>query len=243
MIAEPTTPHRQTLTAVRVTVWGGVLVIGGILLAMALYGGWFGGEPAARKFSIFCDYLSMLGRTRNYDNHSNLAASLVFNAALVGTGILYAVFWPGRGRFIPDSRTRRTVTLCGWVMAAGLASLGLAPENLYPHLHPLLTVPPVMFGTAATLLCMFKTAPGFDNPRVVRWTMAAFGLAFVIASVLRLLVAVNRIDHRPALPIMQKVLIIMIVAWTFRQAWLMRQALLAGAGQDAPHGRARTSTN
>ncbi|MFA5203274.1 MAG: hypothetical protein WC708_02620 [Lentisphaeria bacterium] len=221
----PAAARRRILWSARITVAGGILVLAGIALAMALHAGWFGGTPDARKFSLLFDYLSMLGRTCNYDGNSNLAASLVFNAALVGTGILYAFFWPGRSHFIPGARIRRTVVICGWLMAAGLASLGLAPENLFPRLHPLLTGPPVVFGTVATLLCLRASDPRFDGRRATRLTVAVFGLAVAVAAVLRLLVALGQLHHRPCLPIMQKVLIFLIVAWTFRQAWLMQRTV------------------
>ncbi|MFA5204756.1 MAG: DUF998 domain-containing protein [Lentisphaeria bacterium] len=229
-VTPPPNHHRLIRTSIRVTVWCGVLAVGGILLALALYCAGIPAGPAAGRPYSFCNsYLSILGHVRGPEGLSNLPACIAFNGALVGAGLLYVWFWRGRRQFVSSPRLRRFVLVCGCLMGAGLAGIGLIPEDLNPHLHELMTLPPVGFGAAAILASILGTPAAFDGRGMHRLTLVGMVGVALAAVAVKLLAETGQIGHRPAFPTMQKVMVIVMVSWTFWQAWRMHRALPAAS--------------
>jgi len=220
--------HPQIRTSIRVTVWCGALAIGGILLALVLYRAGIPAGPAAgRPYSFLGNYLSILGHVRGPEGLSNLPACIAFNAALVGAGLLYIWFWRGRVQFIPTPGLRRFILVCGCLMAAGLAGIGLVPEDLNPHLHELMTLPPVLFGGTAILASMLGTPAAFDGRGMRPLVLAGMVLVALGIVLLKLLEVTGRIDQRTVFPATQKLMVIIMIGWTYWQAWRMHRALHA----------------
>lgn len=80
-------------------------------------------------------YLSALGLTALKDGTPNLFTSLVFNGALVLSGVMTATYFVFRGKCSKRKPLTGLLWLAGLVAGLGLAGIGIFPYNLAPHVH------------------------------------------------------------------------------------------------------------
>ncbi|MCF7837602.1 MAG: hypothetical protein K9N49_03140 [Candidatus Marinimicrobia bacterium] len=208
------------------TLWGGALVLLGFLVAYALHR-WSADPPRMGRaiFSPWLDNLSTLGWTRDPMGQDNRPAALVFALTLTGTGLLFLHFWSWRRRLVKPAGLRRAVGLCGGLMGLFLLLVGLLPENLFPRLHNGMIFPPVLLGALAILGCYLGPDPGLESRRARRVTQGVIAVAFLTAVALKGAVLLEWLPRQPALPVMQKILILLLGAWTLRQAAILRRAM------------------
>lgn len=205
-----------------VLVWLGLPILLAIPSAILFYPGEWLGPGAAKGYSFSMDFLSALGRWRTAQGIANPMSAVVFNGALVGCGLLYGIFfWPGRATFIARRHWRLVMLAGGWIMAVGLAGIGLTPYDAFPRIHD--TLCSVTLGGG--FLAVFSAIIGSDRqfePRVSRWvTIATLGLIPLAALLVNIAIDGGLMRSRPAMPLLQKGVVSLLVGWTYWQVWLM----------------------
>ncbi|HPA17865.1 MAG TPA: hypothetical protein PLU30_08955 [Verrucomicrobiae bacterium] len=205
-----------------VVLWVGVPLLLAFPCAILVYPGEWWGPGPGKGYSFSMEFLSALGRARTADGISNPWASPIFNGALVGCGMLYSLFfWPGRAAFVVRLPWRVLALACGWLMAGGLAGIGLTPYDRHPHIHDSFCSITCVSGFLAILIALMASGPRFEPP-VSRWgTLGVLVLVLVVAGLVRIGIRGGHLSSRPAMPLLQKGAISLMVAWTYWQVWLM----------------------
>lgn len=213
---------RRVRFACRVLVWVGLPILLAIPFAVLLYPGEWLGPGAAKGYSFSMDFLSALGRWRTAQGIANPISATVFNGALVGCGLLYGIFfWPGRATFVDRRHWRLLMLASGWIMAAGLAGIGLTPYDAFPRIHDTLCSVALAGGFLAVFLAIIGSDNQFEPP-ASRWvTLATLGAVPLAALLVNIAIEDDLLRSRPAMPLLQKGVVSLLVGWTYWQVWLM----------------------
>lgn len=215
----------------RAMLWLGIPLVLAFALAMLVYPGQVFGPPAGRGYSFSMEFLSALGRVRTPDGTANPLASVLFNGGLVGCGILYGMFfWPARATFVDRPLWRKLVLLSGGAMAVGIAGIGLTPFDRFPRIHDGFCSVTSVSGCLAVGVSLALSG-GRLEPIASR--RATFGLlALVVAAAIAIRVGIDGggLPTRPAMPLLQKAAVALLIGWTFWQSWLMGRCIDRGEG-------------
>lgn len=238
---DPTEMHsRWAGVACRAVLWLGVPLLLAFPCAILLYPGGHWGPTAERGYSFSMEFLSALGRGRTADGLSNPWASGLFNGALVGCGVLYSVFfWPGRVLFVRHRFLRIVVLGCGWLMACGLAGIGLTPYDRYPRIHDTLCSATCVSGFLAILIAVVDSGSRFEPSVSRRGTLGLLAFVVAVASLVRVGIDGGWLGSRPAMPLLQKGAISLMVGWTYWQVWLMSRQLAGTRQSGCPAASAK----
>lgn len=218
----------------RAVFWLGIPLVLAFGLAWLVYPGQPLGPPANRGYSISMEFLSALGRARTPDGTANPWASVLFNGALVGCGVLYGMFfWPARATFVESPFWRFSVWSCGWFMAAGIAGIGLTPFDRFPRIHDWFCSVTCASGCVAVAISLARSGGRLEPSVSRRATLGLLALVVIAAIMIRAGIDVGRIRSRPAMPLLQKAAVAMLIGWTFWQSWLMGRSAEPGEGPGA----------
>ena len=215
------TEHRQVargLTVSLVGLAGTLLLFGAAMLAFP-----GGHERMADGYSFSRHFLSAMGVTRVSNGTPNLPSCLMFNAALVLVGATFVFFWRARVLLVRNPAARRTLRLCGILMALGLAGIGLTPYDHLPHVHDRMNGLVIVCGGLGFMLCLFFTERRFERWRSRLVWLTVVALAGSVDLAIRWMVHAGHLPERPALPIMQKVFVALLMAWVAWQCVLFRR--------------------
>lgn len=205
-----------------------------LAVAMACFPG--GHSGVAEGYSFSRHVVSDLGRTRLSDGTPNPLSSVLFTAAMLVTGGATALFWRARRLFVRQPLARRAALVCGLVMSAGLAAVGLTPLNRMAALHDPVTAVTAVGGAAAILALFADADTRLESRRGKRFWLVFLGFVAGVWAVLVGLHHERLIVFRPWLPLWQKTLIASFIAWMAYQTFcLLRFCQTAGkeTGYDA----------
>jgi hypothetical protein len=144
MVAESTSPAEAgrlpwRAQAFRLTT---AACIGFVLLtfvAMALYPGGTGDDPAREGYSFFANFFSDLGITESHSGEGNVAAAALFFVALSAAGAGLVLFFVAIPHLLRRRRSAYILALIGSLFGvlSGLAYIGVAftPANLLLEAH------------------------------------------------------------------------------------------------------------
>lgn len=222
-------PAAWVRVAHRAVLWLGIPLVLVFLLAMLSYPGQVLGPPASRGYSFSMEFLSALGRVRTPDGTANPWASVLFNGALVGCGLLYGMFfWPARAIFVSRPQWRIVAWFCGCLMAVGIAGIGLTPFDRLPRIHDWFCSVTCVSGCLAVAVSLAFSGRRLE-PATSRWvTLGLLALVAAVAFVIRIGIDGGRFSARPAMPLLQKTAVALLAVWTFWQSWLMGRCLDRG---------------
>jgi len=189
-----------------------------------------GDENVRGGYSFGRHFLSAMGKTR-VGTVDNTVSCVLFNGTLVLVGIILAVFWDARALYLARAAQATALRACGVAMALSLAGIGLTPYDHFPHAHDRLTQATLLFGVLSFGLCLVWTRHGFESAgSKLGWLLflMAAGAAQVVFVTLT---SRGILPSRPALPLMQKLFVFMLMSWAGWQAWLFDRTRLSQASR------------
>lgn len=156
-------------------------------------------------YSFFGNFLSDLGRTRNWGGEDNLICSMVFNRSIVALGLSLLPFFA----FVPSTlgsgaRTSWLFALGGAVSAAGLIGIGLTPYDVYFVAHH---VALVAWLAPMFLLAIIYLALAFESDN------ASPGLIGCTIALILAVLAYGTVGFHGGYVAMQKVTAVLSIIW------------------------------
>jgi len=217
-----TPSERKRISRARALTFAGIGATCLLFLA-AMYCFPSGDEGVKGGYSFGSHFLSAMGKTRA-GSVDNTVSCLLFNGALVLVGTILAVFWDARALYLAKPTPAAALRLCGVAMALSLAGIGLTPYDYFPHAHDRLTHATVLFGVLSFGLCLVWTPRGFEGAGSKFSWLFFLVAAGAAQAVLVTLSSRGLLPSRPALPLMQKVFVLLLMSWAGWQAWLFDQS-------------------
>jgi hypothetical membrane protein len=215
--------QRRIVRAAAWSVAAGLVIVPALLgAAMTFFPG--GHAGVADGYSFHRHVLSDLGRCRLGNGSANVASRALFTTAMCFAGTVLAVFWTARSFFLSKAGLARVVRICGLLMSACMACIGLAPTDRAPALHD-----PVTGAAAAAAACAALALLADRNDRLEpraskrSWLIALLAVATGWTAMV-LLHRARILPFRPWLPIGQKALVASFIAWMAAQALALRRA-------------------
>ncbi|MBI5685090.1 MAG: hypothetical protein HZC54_08405 [Verrucomicrobia bacterium] len=198
---------------------------------------WFPGEDRGiqRGYSFGKHFLSAMGKTRT-SLSDNTVSCVIFNGTLIMAGTILVMFWKARATFLTRPMARTALRNCGLTMGLAMAGIGLTPYNIVPHLHNLMTYAVIAFGVACFGLCLFGSCQEFESTKSKAGWLTVVVAAGAAQGVFWALASKGIISSRPALPLMQKLFVLLLAAWAGWQSLLFgrmcqTQSSVADAGR------------
>jgi hypothetical protein len=217
----------RTVLRARTLTWTGIAATF-VLGALAMLAFPSGDEGVRGGYSFGHHFLSAMGKTRVNGSVSNTVSCLLFNGALVQVGIVLAVFWNARAVFLTRPAVRWAVRGCGLGMALAMAGIGCTPYDLLPRVHDPMTHTVVFFGVICFGLCLHWSPPGFESKKARIFWLGLLLAAGVAQGVFAALAARGAMPGRPALPLMQKLFVLLLAVWAGWQGVLFGRAARSG---------------
>jgi len=218
--------ERRELLRARALIWAGIVGTGFLFMAAML---WYPGDDAGmrRGYSFGGDFLSAMGKTRA-GSCDNTVSCLIFNGALILGGTILAVFWKARASFLMRPRAGMILRGCGLTMGLAMAGIGLTPCDFSPHAHDLLTHAVIVFGVICFGLCLVGSDRQFESARSKLGWVTILSAAGAAQALFLVLVSNGSISSRPALPLMQKLFVLLLAIWAGWQSYLFGRACRTG---------------
>jgi hypothetical protein len=218
--------------------WGGLLTTGGLLLtAMAWYPG--ANVETSQGHAWLGDFLSNMGRTR-VGPWDNTTSCLLFNGMLLLAGAVLAVFWRVRASFLTWRRAENTLKQCGMAMGVAIGGIGLAPCDHLPNIHNLMTYVAIALGVICFALCAFASREDFESSASRQGWLAVLVAGGAAQALCVFFVFQGSMPTHPALPVMQKVFVLLLAVWMAWQGHLFGRAsrlhLASSPDRHAAHG-------
>lgn len=235
--AVATDGERRRVLRARAVIWAGIVGTGFLFIAAML---WYPGDDAGmrRGYSFGGDFLSAMGRTRA-GSCDNTVSCLIFNGALILGGTILAVFWEARASFLTRPRAGTILRGCGLTMGLAMAGIGLTPCDFSPRVHDMLTHAVIVFGVICFGLCLVGSDRRFESAQSKLGWVTILVAAGATQALFLVLVSNGSISSRPALPVMQKLFVILLAIWAGWQGHLFGRACRTGPGAAIPRENAR----
>lgn len=220
-----TAEERRRVLRARAVTWVGILASGVLVLA-AMW--WYPGEAAGmgRGYSLSGDLLSAMGKTRA-GSWDNTVSCLIFNTTLILGGVVMAMFWRVRATFLTRARTGTLMRGCGRTMGVAMAGIGMTPCDHFPQAHVLMTHSVILFGVICFGLCLIGSHREFESAKSKLGWLGILVAAGAAHAVFLLFISQGKIPSSPALPLMQKLFVILLALWTGWQSFLFGRACRA----------------
>lgn len=217
-----TDQERRRVLRTRALTWAGIVATAVLLLAAML---WFPGEGREMRggYSFGRHFLSTMGKTRA-GSWDNTVSCLIFNGTLIMVGTILAVFWKARATFLSQPATSTALRGCGLAMGLTMAGIGLTPYDFFPRVHTLMTHAVIVFGVICFGLCLFGSHREFESVKSKLGWLAILVVAGAAQALFVLLVSKKMISSRPALPLMQKLFVLLLALWAGWQGFLFGRA-------------------
>lgn len=214
--------ERRRVLRARAPTWAGIIGTG-VLLLIAMR--WYPGEDAGvrRGYPFSGDFLSTLGRTRA-GSWDNTVSCLIFNGTLLISGPILAVFWRARAYFLTRPGTGTILRGCGLTMSFAMAGIGLAPCDLFPHVHDMMTYAAIVLGVVCFTLCFIGSHREFESVQSKLGWLSILVMAGVAQALFIWLISIGTISSSPTLPLMQKLFVLLLALWAGWQAFLFGSA-------------------
>jgi hypothetical protein len=192
-------------------------ILGFLLLevpAMVLYPGGTWWDPTTVGYRFWQNYLCDLEWSVGLDGRDNWLGSHLAQWALLTLVAGLVPFWASvAALFHVRPRLGRVVRAFGLVAVVGTVAVGLMPSERLPFLHGLAVVGAGVPGLVACALAAWGLAAEGPRPRVEGWLgWAVLVVSFVDLALYTLHWALGR-DATPLLPAIQKVGLILLLAW------------------------------
>lgn len=193
----------------------GLLLVGCLLLAasMALYPGGTWCDPGARGHVFFENFVCDLAWRTTLGGAPNPTGATLAQGgmgALSLSATLLFVVAPALYRERP--RLGRVTRGAGYAAGLGLFAVTLMPSSVFGDLHAVVVFAaamPALVALVATLAGLFAC----ERPRVAAWVGLATALAIVVDLALFARHAALRDGCSRAVPALQKVALVLLVAW------------------------------
>lgn len=237
MEAVATDGERRQLLRARALIWAG-LVGTGLLFFAAMW--WYPGDDAGmrRGYSFSGEFLSAMGRTQA-GSCDNTVSCLIFNGALILGGSIPAVFWKARALFLRRPPAGMILRGCGLTMGLAMAGIGLTPCDFSPHVHDMLTHAVIVFGVICFSLCLAGSDRRFESVQSKLGWVTILLAAGATQALFLVLVSNGSISSRPALPLMQKLFVLLLAIWAGWQGYLFGRACRTGPVAAIPRENTR----
>jgi len=160
-----------------------------------------------------------MGKTRA-GLSDNTVSCLIFNGTLIMVGTILVMFWKTRATFLTQPTARTTLRNCGLTMGLAMAGIGLTPYDIFPHIHNLMTYAVIIFGVICFCLCLFGSHQEFESVHSKVGWLAIVIVAGAAQGLFVVLVSKGMISSRPALPLMQKLFVLLLALWAGWQGFL-----------------------
>lgn len=221
-----TEQERRRLLRVRALTWAGIVATA-VLLFAAMW--WFPGEDAGarRGYSFSGDFLSTMGKMRA-GPWDNTVSCLIFNGTLLMGGPILAAFWKARASFLIQTGARRILQSCGLAMGMTIAGIGLTPCDFLPHVHNSMTYVAIALGVVCFSLCLAGSHREFESMSSKMGWLAILVVAGAAQAIFLMLTVHGTISSSPALPLMQKLFVLLLALWAGWQGFLFGRACRMG---------------
>jgi hypothetical protein len=209
---------RLLSAAIAASVAAFALLIG---LAMRAYPGGTQWDPTAPGHHFWLNYVCDLARRTALDGASNAAGSRLAQVALLvlGVGALLH-WWSSPLLFQERSRLGATVRTLGSASVVGMFAVALLPADRFAGLHPLV----MALSGGPGLAAAGCAAVGLASKERLAF---AVGVAGLIVSALDLALYASQLaghDPGPAVAILERVALLVELAWMCVVAWRLRRA-------------------
>jgi len=217
---------RQTFSRVglvRIVALSMVAFLGLLGVAMTVYPGH---DAAAGGYRFCYDFISALGMTRTQGGLDNFPASVLFNGGLGLAMLILIPYWYVRSDCVRGPRCMRWLAFlfCAG-FSLGVFGVALTPYNLRPELHNLCIYTAFALIVPGILLMSMGAEEAFSG-----WRYKAFWVVFAVVlllaeGLLTGMVKQHVLPSRPVNPVLQKINVMVFVAWVAADLWLFRAYL------------------
>jgi hypothetical protein len=135
-------------------------------------------------------------------------------------GPILAVFWKARATFLKQPAMGTMLQRCGLMMGLAMAGIGLAPCDLFPHVHDIITHAVIVLGAFCFGLCLIGSHREFESVQSKLVWLAILVVAGAAQALFLLLISQGIISSRPVLPLMQKLFVLVLALWAGWQSFL-----------------------
>ncbi len=192
--------------------------------AIAAYPGGSWADAGAEGFTFWVNYWCDLLRSVGMDGRPNAAAAFLARLAFFALAASLVGFWVAVGPLFASTRSARVVLVVGSLASLTTVSMALAPYDSYRVLHSVLSLLAGGLGFAAAAPVIVTTARSF--PRA--WACRAAGVAFVLTGgangVVYAMLVVQGGGDSVALPVIQKLATLGLLAWMATTLMLVSDA-------------------
>ena len=193
--------------------------------AAVAYPGGSWADARATHFALAENYWCDLMRVRAVNGAANDTARAFARCAFLSLGAGLAAFWPAVVTLVRGQRTRHACRVAGVASSLGVMALAVVPFDRAPVLHAIVTLTAGGFGSvalAAAVVGSWRAGRLRGAPRVGATLMVAAVLANIVVYVDCSFV---RPGPSAALPVVQKLATLLLVAWLLATA----RAIIASA--------------